>query len=289
MSFCIALRIPLVPISILNLSRYVALLSNSLAYSSITAYLNIVRLLHVESGLPNPVQDYYIKSVLKGSRRLVGDKVTPKLPITPGILLDIFKLLDLSLPLHLMFWAAALTAFFGMLCKSNLFPPQSGYDPTKHLSRSDFYPHGGGLDLHLKWSKTIQFADRVHQVLLPLVHQSHLCPVTALLLLFSKFPVSPNEPAFSFKVMGKLSVLSYPHFIRLLRGFLSRLGVPGSKYAGHSFRRGGASWAFTCGARTELIKHQGDWKSSAYLRYLDLPLTTKMQVGQAMATGISHP
>jgi hypothetical protein len=44
------------------------------------------------------------------------------------------------------------------------------------------------------------------------------------------------------------------------------------KKVGHSFRRGGASHAFKCNIPAALIKLQDDWKSNAYLRYIDIPL-----------------
>ena len=42
-----------------------------------------------------------------------------------------------------------------------------------------------------------------------------------------------------------------------------------SRYSSHSFRRGGATWAFGCEVSPELIQIHGDWKSEAYKRYLD--------------------
>ena len=56
-----------------------------------------------------------------------------------------------------------------------------------------------------------------------------------------------------------------------------------TKYAGHSFRRGGASLALACNLPTELIKLQGDWRSDCYQRYLDPDLDTKFTVADAMA------
>ena len=47
------------------------------------------------------------------------------------------------------------------------------------------------------------------------------------------------------------------------------MGLNVEQYAGHSFRRGGATFAMRCGVPVELIKIQGDWKSNAYERYLE--------------------
>ena len=46
------------------------------------------------------------------------------------------------------------------------------------------------------------------------------------------------------------------------------IGLDPNHYSSHSFRRGGATWAFKCGVSAELIQLQGDWKSDAYKLYL---------------------
>ena len=157
----------MVPISIQNLSLYIGLLSNSLKYNSIPIYLNIVRLLHLEAGLQNPVDSWSIKMLLKGTKRVLGCEVVPKEPVTPALLLKIHALLDLSCPMHIVFWAATLTGFFGMLRKSNLFPSQQCLLNNKFVKRSDFKNHKWGLSMTITWSKTIQYSERLHTVALP--------------------------------------------------------------------------------------------------------------------------
>lgn len=46
------------------------------------------------------------------------------------------------------------------------------------------------------------------------------------------------------------------------------------RYTGHSFRRGGATYAFRSGVPGELIQVMGDWKSDAYKRYFDFSFDT---------------
>ena len=50
-------------------------------------------------------------------------------------------------------------------------------------------------------------------------------------------------------------------------------------FPGHSFRRGGATFAFAGEVPGELIQLHGDWASDAYLRYLDVSLHCRWQVG----------
>ena len=57
----------------------------------------------------------------------------------------------------------------------------------------------------------------------------------------------------------------------MLRIFLYQLSLDASQYAGHSFRRGGASFAHQAGLPVDRIKLLGDWKSDAVLLYLAVP------------------
>ena len=80
--------------------------------------------------------------------------------------------------------------------------------------------------------------------------------------------------------------MTYALYVQTLRQKLATLGINPSKFAAHSLRRGGATWAFTSGANSDLIKLQGDWKSHAYQRYLELPLSVRVQTGRCMADQI---
>jgi len=285
--FCLAFGFNPVPASQQCLSQYISALSQILKFQSIKQYLNIVRLIHLESGFVNPLQDnWYIRSILNGARRVLGDVQIPKLPITPQILKKIHTKLNLSLPRDALFWAATLVGFFAFLRKSNLFPPSKGFDPNKHLTRQDFKIVEHGLSVDIKWSKTIQFSQRVLQVVVPLIPGSLLCPVTAVWHAFNLAPNATLDPAFSFRVGQALSVLTYKEFVTKLRQILDSIGLPASSYAGHSLRRGGATWAYSCGVSGEFIKLQGDWKSEAYQKYLSLSTDDKSFVALKMAAGL---
>ena len=217
----------------------------------------------------------------------MGDQQSPKLPITPEILIKISHVLNLASPKDSMFWAAILVGFFAFLRKSNLFPPNKGFDPLKHLIREDFTQIPQGLLLRLKWSKTLQFRERAVTLVVPSIPDSPLCPVTAVRQAFSSTSSWPQDPAFSFRVGPVLSITSYREFVARLRSILQILGYPPASYAGHSLRRGGASWAFKCGVPAEFIKMQGDWRSDAYQKYLELSVTDKSVVAQKMGSNLA--
>ena len=73
---------------------------------------------------------------------------------------------------------------------------------------------------------------------------------------------------------------TYRSFLSKLRECLFALGYASDCYAGHSFHRGGASFAFQIGIPVELIKMLGDWKSDSVLLYLTVPLSIRHHTTQ---------
>ena len=97
-------------------------------------------------GLPNPLLDnWYHKSLLTGIKRVLGDKIHQKLPITLDILKGIYHTLKVNSSYDASFWAICLIAFFGMFRKSHLLPiSASKFDGNKQFTRScfKFFPWG---------------------------------------------------------------------------------------------------------------------------------------------------
>ena len=278
MIFCKEMDISPAPITVINLTRYAAYLASRLSFASVGKYLNIVRIIHRELGLPNPLDDNYsLNMVLKGIRRAKGDLVHRKLPITPTILLKIRLGLNLTKPHDTLFWAACLVAFFGLFRKSNLAPKSSAsFHKDKHFVVGDLNKCNLGLSLSVKWTKTIQCKERQFTVPLPFLPHHPLCPVTALMsLLLLHGRVDEKAPLFSLGTAT--SVLTQSAFVNKLHHTLTSVGLDASNYSGHSFRRGGASWAFEVGLPGEVIQSMGDWKSHAYLAYLEFDLNTKFK------------
>ena len=269
------------------LARYIAFLADRLKFSSIKQYLNIVRILHQEQGLPNPLKDnYHVDLTLRGVRRVLGDKVTQKLPITPEILLRIKSQLNPQSTEEMLFWAAALAAFFGMLRRSNVLhnPP---FNSEIHLRRLDVRLFKWGLALRVRWSKTIQFRDRELLIPLPAMPSHPLDPVSAILKAFSLAPGAPDEgPAFVSP--SNFLPLSPARFSQILKSHIKKIGYDHHKYSGHSFRRGGATWAMRNHFPAEVIKFMGDWKSDAYMAYIDMPLQARINYSKQMAAKLPH-
>ena len=105
--FCNLMGCDPTPISTVNLCRYIAFLGRTKKYSTVSQYLNIVRILHLEHGLKNPLEHNFASScVLKGLKRKSGNIRKQKKPVTPELLLHIKSKLNFDNMFDVCFWAA---------------------------------------------------------------------------------------------------------------------------------------------------------------------------------------
>ena len=116
---------------------------------------------------------------------------------------------------------------------------------------------------------------------------SSLCHVRAVAQAFRFTVHAPNDSqAFTWLDQSSLRVLSYRAFMTKLRATLESAGIQAAAYAGHSFRRGGASFAFQSGVPLELIKVLGDWRSNAVLLYLTIPPNIRLQSANLLCKAV---
>ena len=233
---------------------------------------------------------------MRGIKRLNGDSVSQKLPITPEVLYKMQCHLNFASSLDATFWAACLVAFFSFFRKSNLLPPSTAaFDPQRHLRNCDVRLYQWGIILVVRWSKTIQYRNRTLLVPVPKVAHSLLCPWSAVIRAFKLAGVYQStthafEPAFIYREGSALKALTYSTFTDKLKLTLDiiKCGYDSLRFSGNSFRRGGATFALHCGVPSDYIKLQGDWKSNAYERYLDHSLRYKLATVNQMCRGITH-
>ena len=134
--------------------------------------------------------------------------------------------------------------------------------------------------MHMKWSKTIQFREKVVQILFSYVPHSPLCPVQAIHHAFSFLP-SDKDCSHAFNYLDTQTLqpvcFTYAKFLKFLRTCLMNIGLDPTSYAGRSFRSGRASFAFQSGIPVVMIKLLGDWKSDTVLLYLTVPLKMRIE------------
>ena len=125
--------------------------------------------------------------------------------------------------------------------------------PNTYLVPTSLSAHGV-LVICVRWSKTIQYKQR--RLLIPVVRvpPGHpLCAVQAYEHHLRCHPASSSTPAFLKSSDGEIKPISYDALGTKLRSVLASVGLDPSKYSTPSLRRGGASYAFKCGAPVELI------------------------------------
>jgi len=252
---------------------------------SIDNYISGARTLYKLSGVSDKHFDSIeLKLTRKGLARLNPHMPFRAHPVTPTILLKIFNILDLSVDSECVFWCLFLTAFFTMSRKSNLVLSEKSKQ-YKMITRNNITVKDGIIFMEFLWSKTNQFGRRTHIVPLVPIPNSVLCPVIAYHRMIERVPAQPSDPLFMLRVKRKSSKpVTYFQFQSFFKQLISLIGLNSSDFSTHSFRRGGATWAFHNNVPGELIQNHGDWASSAYLLYLDLSLEKKLDVSKAMSS-----
>ena len=148
--------------------------------------------------------------------------------------------------------------FFSFFRKSNLLVKSlASFDPSIHLCRKDALFSVDGVSLTVRWSKTIQYKQRVQHVPLPRIPSSPLCQAQALVLSLGRCNTPSCSPL--FLCLGPCGWLppSASLFQRKLSQCLAKLKFNPVEYPGHSFRRGGVTFALECGLPVDVIKEQG--------------------------------
>ena len=122
------------------------------------------------------INGFLIILSLRGISSIKPQLVRKAESITPDILLQMYsyKFLDLKKARDTVFWCLFLFAFFLFARKSNLVP-----DTQKFLLRQDVKELDDILIVTIKWSKTIQFGQRILQIPLIKIPDSVLCPYQA--------------------------------------------------------------------------------------------------------------
>ena len=278
--FCQTFQLRAFPASSSTLCRYVTFLARDKAYTTIQQYLSTIRLVHLELGFPHPFRDNHpVSSLLKAVKRVKGATPSYKRPLSHKQLIACRNHLDLTCVADAQLWTIILTCFFGLLRISNVTVPSAdSWDEHKILRRMDieFRPTGGTL--RIRWSKTIQFKDKVLIVALPVLKDNPLCPITAMIQFFTLAGKMPQDsPAFAFYSAEGVTLAPTPAYIRSrLQTLLKNIGLPTTQFNTHSLRRSGACYLLSNGTPLEVIKVLGDWKSDSVFDYLKPSVDQKL-------------
>lgn len=270
---CFGPGTPAFPASDLFLTEWVCDMARTRPYSSIKHELDALRSYHVDLGLPLAgFTQGRLERAVRGIKRTLGLRpAAAKLPITLPLLRAILG--ELSHIASLAAWdrqvlAAAYTVSFAcfLRCGEVTWDQTS---PTQLFVGSATW-HADYAILLLPSSKTDPFRLGTPLVI-PRVGGVE-CPYAALRLLC---PAARHHGAPLFGLQDGYRPLSRAIFLHHLRLALSRLGLDDKQFAGHSFRRGAATWAAAQGIDAETIKLLGRWNSDCYKRYVDRSATER--------------
>lgn len=278
LSFCTYFECIPLPANLSTLCAYIQFLSRSVAPPTIRNYLSGVKLLHILLGFEYAFSgNLCLRLVLRGITRLHPHVPCRAPPITPQNLLAVSQVLDHSNSLHCTVFACGLFLFFLLARLGSVLPVSARTASRLYLGRHCVSVSSFGLLVTFRHTKTIQFGRRLLHIPLVRVPGSPLCPVQAYERVLQFHQGHEFTAAFGFMLKGRIRVLTRSTFITTFRALLSRAGVPdSSSFRGHSFRRGGASWAFRSGVPGELIQVCGDWTSDAYKLYLEFSMYSKV-------------
>ena len=266
MALCECLAVPFDCPSVWTVILFIEFLAfNHLQYNSILNYLTAVKMKLLWFDLPAAAFDHHkVKLMLRAVKHTASHA-----PRFKGIF-DIHTITNLLyvaayLSDHEVYRAIYLLAFFGFMRISNLLPvSRKMFDVQKQLCRGDVIVQQDKAAIIVKWSKTIRSPSQGTFIIIPRLPGHVLCPVSALEIMFEKFPAPRNAPLF----IASNGVLTQSQVRLHLAKLLHALGMNHKLYPFHTFRRSGATFAYNNHVHLQGIKRHGTWSSDAVQAYL---------------------
>ena len=148
-----------------------------------------------------------------------------------------------------------------------------------NILRKDIKQENDSLKSTMKWSKTIQFGERILETPLIAIPDSILCPVSAYNKMCMQVKAKMNDSLLS---LPDKSCITYRLYQSRLRKVISALKLDPKCYSTHGFCRGRTTYSFQSNVPSELKQLHGDWKSDAYEKYLAFSFEDKLQVALRM-------
>lgn len=223
--------------------------------------------------------------VMRGLRRLKGGTPNRKRPISPDNLRAFHSHIDLQSNFGAAVWACMMMTWWGMFRKSNTTVGNvNPMDSSLCIRKSDVVIDevNWSMTVTVRKSKTNQFAERVHKIVIQGMPGDVLDPVRAVLHHFRVNDLLLSDPIFSFHEGGKKQPMRHEHLVLATKVLALAIGLDPRTVSGHSFRRGAATYAFQAGVPDILLQYHGDWQSMCYKLYVELSPKTMARASQMM-------
>lgn len=263
---------------LIRYARYVANMVTS--YDTVVNYISGVRTLHRLGGFTViEFSSANLAHILKGLKHELARPVRQAVPVTPDLLRRMYNWVDMSSVKQIVCYTALLMGFYLFLRKSNLVPESAtAFNEGEQLVRSDVKIGRSLVLIEIKWSKTLQFKEKL--LLLPLIpaKDKRICPVFWLRMMMSLVQAARGDPLFMIPTKnGVLKPLTYDQLTKQFKQWVAEIGEDPQEHSLHGLRRGGACHALESGLVGEDIKIMGDWASLAYMKYLDQTLQRRVK------------
>ena len=240
---------------------YATSLSPSLKPCSVRNYLSAVWYKQKMLGYIDYSEDFVLKQTLNGIERSYdASEDNTRYPLSALELLEMWKLLDVSVTGDKSFWVAVILCFRGLVRKCHV-------TNSIHMLRvKDITVHPAYLKIIIRSSKTDQYGHAPFDIYLHRMPGSPFCPVDLILELLQG---SSNEDSLLYTYLGRLRIpISYGFMNSKLKRLAALLHLPVSRVSTHSLRHGGTTMLRDLGLPVDLIMRKGNWKSRAVYRYL---------------------
>ena len=247
--FCDRLNLQYFPCDNKQLCRFGQTLASTFqSPEAVSNYLSGVRTLHALLGLtiPDP-REKEMQMFTQGLKRIMQHAIRQAAPITPELLIRLSRVVKYTDMVEMVSWVAVLLGFYMFLRKSNLVPvAMDKFNSQEQFTRGDIHltsPYQAMMT-EIRWSKTIQFKQKVLRFPVIPAQNKAICPVFWTYIMINRIPASSTDPALALRFPGKVLALSSNQLILRLRKWLTLIGEDSMAYSLHSLRRGGATFAY---------------------------------------------
>ena len=127
--FTVYFLLPILPATVDSIICYLEFMARSSSFGHLKHLLSSLKFLHLALGHKFPEGDFIIDMTMQGLKRKLACVPFQVLPISPKILRDMYRHLNMSKPEDLALWCSFLVSFYGLLRKSNAVPKSPKYDP----------------------------------------------------------------------------------------------------------------------------------------------------------------
>ena len=256
------------PITPATLALFIAyLFERNYAASTVNTYISALGYSHKLSGLPDPMRVFYIIQMLKGYGK-TGARLDSRLPITLPILGSLLEVTPRTTGSHYQirqFKAMCSLAFFAFLRMGEITTNKKGGCEPLQRNQLAYICDSSNQVVGMKLTfQNFKHSYNERPFTLTIKRQPTCCPIT---LLLDYLALRGNRQGALFLTQQGTAV-TREAFAGRLSEAINLCGLDSSRYKGHSFRIGAASYAAMQGMSDSQIRILGRWKSNAFHKYI---------------------